>query len=240
MTDTDGLRVKTIGRLHTPFAEKFATPRQPGLAPAVKAQIELLPPYNDREAIRELDSFSHLWVIFHFHRQQDEGWSPTVRPPRLGGNTRVGVFATRSPFRPNPIGLSVVHYHGHQFEDGRLLLNISGPDMVDQTPVLDIKPYVPYSDALPDAIAGFATDKPSSRLELQFSQAAEIQLSSTELPTAELRRALTAILSLDPRPAYQRNETGREYGARLYGCNVRWRVDDTVLTVLAIESLPAD
>ena len=231
------LTVNYIGRVLTPFAEKFATPRQPGLTPEVRAQIELLPPYNDPDAIRELDSFSHLWVIFHFDRQRDQGWSPTVRPPRLGGNTRVGVFATRSPFRPNPIGLSVVSYHGHRFEGQRLLLDISGPDMVDQTPVLDIKPYVPYSDALPDAAAGFARDKPPNRLQVEFTELAESQMMNLKETLPELRPALTAILSLDPRPAYQKDGSDREYGVQLYGCNVRWHVNGNCLLVTGIEPL---
>lgn len=229
------LTVDYIGKLLTPFAEKFATPRQPGLTPEVRAQIELLPPYNDVEVIRELDSFSHLWVIFHFDRQENQSWSTTVRPPRLGGNKRVGVFASRSPFRPNPIGLSVVAYHGHEVDGKRLLLNISGPDMVDQTPVLDIKPYIPYSDAVPDAIAGFARDKPRARLQVEFSELAEQKLVEMGDLPAETRQALAAILSLDPRPAYQQDENGREYGVKLYGFNVRWLVYDGTLLIIDIE-----
>ncbi len=231
------LIVDYIGKVLTPFAEKFATPRQPGLTPEVRGQIELLPPYNDVDAIRELDRFSHLWVIFHFDRQANQDWSPTVRPPRLGGNTRVGVFASRSPFRPNPIGLSVVKYHGHEFDENRLLLNISGPDMVDQTPVLDIKPYVPYSDALPDALAGFAPGKPERRLQVRFSEAAETQLAQIGEAAAEIRLALQAILSLDPRPAYKAEEMDREYGVTLYGHNILWSVEGETLLITSIEPL---
>ena len=234
MSDSS-LTVNYIGRVLTPFAEKFATPRQPGLTPEVRGQIELLPPYNDPDAIRELDSFSHLWVIFHFDRQVNEGWSPTVRPPRLGGNTRVGVFATRSPFRPNPIGLSVVEYRGFEQDGERLLLNISSPDMVNQTPVLDIKPYIPYSDALPDAAAGFARGKPASRLQVHFSKLAGQQLEEMGNIAEEIRPALQAILSLDPRPAYQKDDNGREYGAELYGHNIRWSVEGETLTVLSVQ-----
>ena len=153
---------QVIAVTHSPYKEKFAVPRQPGLVASAKAELEMLPPYDDINAFNGLEAFSHLWLVFEFHKNASSsdvanGWSPTVRPPRLGGNRRVGIFATRSPNRPNNIGLSLVEYHGIIQREGKIFLSLSNIDLVDGTPIMDIKPYIPYADSIPDAKAGFAT-----------------------------------------------------------------------------------
>ena len=150
------LTLQPIGRLHSPYREKFAVPRQPGLVSHAHARLELLPPFNDPQTLRGIEQYSHLWLIFQFHHCAEQGWHPTVRPPRLGGNERMGVFATRSPFRPNGLGLSVVRLEGWQQQGAAVWLDLSGVDLVDGTPILDIKPYVPFADSLPTAVSQFA------------------------------------------------------------------------------------
>ncbi|MCP4325028.1 MAG: tRNA (N6-threonylcarbamoyladenosine(37)-N6)-methyltransferase TrmO, partial [Alteromonadales bacterium] len=161
---------ETIAKIHSPYKEKFAVPRQPGLVPSANALLEILPPYDDINAFTGLDDFSHLWLMFVFHKnKQNKNWQPTVRPPRLGGNKRLGVFATRSPNRPNPIGLSLVEFHGVIQKQGKLFLQLSNIDLVDGTPIVDIKPYIPYADSKPDASAGFAQATPEILMEVCFS-----------------------------------------------------------------------
>ncbi|WP_040095556.1 tRNA (N6-threonylcarbamoyladenosine(37)-N6)-methyltransferase TrmO, partial [Aeromonas australiensis] len=153
--------IDTLGIIRSPYKEKFAIPRQPGLVKSARARLELLPPYDQPDVLRGIEQFSHLWLSFVFHQTMAQGWHPTVRPPRLGGNERVGVFATRSTFRPNPLGLSVVELHGVGRERGKLWLELGAVDLLDGTPIVDIKPYVPYADSLPDARGGFAPDAPT-------------------------------------------------------------------------------
>ena len=160
-----------IGVIHSCFKEKFGIPRQPGLVPAARAVLELLPPYNRAEAVRGLEGFSHIWVSFVFHACLDAPWKPTVRPPRLGGNRRLGVFATRSTHRPNPIGLSAVELERIETGPGRVLLHLKGADLMDGTPVLDIKPYLPYSDVIPGATGGFAAEAPARSVRGEFQPA---------------------------------------------------------------------
>lgn len=218
--------VDPIGIVRSPFKEKFAIPRQPRLV-SVETEIEILPPYDRDEAFVGLEAFSHLWVIFLFHECMEQGWRPTVRPPRLGGNKRVGVFATRSTFRPNAIGLSAVELAGVGREKGRLLVRVRGADLLDGTPVLDIKPYVPYSDAIPDARGGFAPEPPAPVLEVKFSPEAEHDLAAAAQHYPELRSLIEELLSYDPRPAYRAGDTGpRTYGVHLYDFDVRWRVEE--------------
>jgi len=215
-----------IGILHSCFNEKFATPRQPGLATHATARLELLPPYNQPEALEGLETCSHIWVQFVFHANQRKTWSAKVRPPRLGGNRSMGVFATRSPVRPSPIGLSVVKLEAVHCEGARCWLELSGVDMIDGTPVLDIKPYVPYVDCVPEATNLFA-DQPPPLLPVTFSNEAEsnlVQLGQQNLSLyGNLRALLVEVLQQDPRPAYQQPDAGRIYGARLCDVNVRWR-----------------
>jgi tRNA-Thr(GGU) m(6)t(6)A37 methyltransferase TsaA len=189
-----------IGVVRSCFREKFGIPRQPGLASAARATLELLPPYNQPAAVRGLEGFSHLWLVFAFHGIPAGRWQPTVRPPRLGGNRRLGVFATRSTFRPNPIGLSAVKLERIATDHGKVVLHLAGVDVLDGTPVLDIKPYLPYADCIPTATGGFATEVPPSGLAVEFSPAAAAFCAA--LPVGDPRELITQLLRQDPRPAY--------------------------------------
>lgn len=228
-----------IGIIHSPFKEKFGIPRQPGIAPAARATLELLPPFDRDEALEGLAGFSHVWIVFVFHATAAQGWNPTVRPPRLGGNARVGVFASRSTFRPNPIGLSVVELAGCGREAGKLVLHLRGADLIDGTPVLDIKPYVPYVDSIPHASGGFATDAPEVRLAVRFTPQAQAQVAARDhSPHPQLRELITQVLSIDPRPAYRAVEsTDRVYGMRLLDFDLRWRIEDACAVVVELRTI---
>ena len=227
-----------IGIIHSPFKEKFGVPRQPGIAPAAQATLELLPPYDRDEALEGLAGFSHVWIVFAFHATADQGWSPTVRPPRLGGNVRVGVFASRSTFRPNPIGLSVVELAGIGREDGKLVLHLRGADLIDGTPVLDIKPYVPYVDSIPNASGGFAAGAPEARLAVRFTPMAEVQVAARAAAHPQLHELITQVLGADPRPAYREDEsTDRVYGMKLLDFDLRWRIEDACAVVVELRTL---
>ncbi len=221
-----------IGFIRSPFKQKFGIPRQSGLVPEVRARLELVPPYNSPEAVAELEGYSHIWLQFVFHQTLREKWQPRVRPPRLGGNRRVGVFASRSPFRPNPIGLSVVKLEQVTVDGEEVVLELSGVDLLDGTPVLDIKPYVPYVDSIPDALSGFAPAPPDALLGVRFSGLAETQLEERE-DGVDLRVLITRLLELDPRPAYA-EEDGRVYGFRLYDFDLRWQMDGDEILVLEL------
>jgi tRNA (adenine37-N6)-methyltransferase len=232
----ENIQLRPIGIIHSCFKEKFGIPRQSGLVTAATATLELLSPYDCPEALEELQGFSHVWLVFVFHQAMREDWKPTVRPPRLGGNRRIGVFASRSPFRPNPIGLSAVKLEGIQCSNGRCTLEISGADLLDGTPVLDIKPYLPYADALPDAQGGFAARAPVNEMLVLFAESAAEQCArwqQDEFPG--LRQLIEQTLQADPRPAYSGNEAGgREYGVRLYDLDVRWRVRGRQIEVFEV------
>lgn len=231
----------TIGIIHSPYKEKFAVPRQPGLVTAAKAQLELLPPYNQIDSIRGIEDFSHLWLTFVFHQTADKGWKPLVRPPRLGGNKKVGVFATRSTFRPNPIGLSVVTFEGIEQKNKKLFLNISGIDLVDGTPILDIKPYIPYADALPDAKGGFAQDKPEKNIAIEFSPQALEAIHRNETRYPELKLLIEQVLAQDPRPAYKGKNDTATYGMTLHDLNITWSVSEennqALTQVISVEAI---
>ena len=227
--------LRPIGIIHSPFKEKFGIPRQPGLVPEVKCILELLPPYSVPEAVSGLEDYSHVWIQFLFHQSNRGQWQPMVRPPRLGGNQKVGVFASRSPFRPNPIGLSVVKLERVSVDNGRVELHLAGGDMVDGTPVLDIKPYVAYSDSIPDAVSGFAPQAPEEKLQVRFSETAEQQLASHG-DTEALTVLITGLLALDPRPAYTEDDRERVYGMRLYDFDLRWRVQEGCAVVVSLDS----
>jgi len=222
-----------IGIVHSPYREKFGIPRQPGLVD-VASTLELLPPYNRPEAVKGLEGFSHIWITFVFHAVKQAQWRPTVRPPRLGGNERVGVFATRSTHRPNPLGLSVVKLLGIEVDDGKVVLRLQGADLLDNTPVLDIKPYIPYVDSVPEASAGFAVEAPSARLTVHFSPAAKEACRRHQQRYPGLEGLLSEILAQDPRPAYQAEQL-REYGFSLYDLNIRFRAEGSQVEVLTIE-----
>lgn len=215
----------TIGIIHSCFKDKFGVPRQPGLIKGARGEIELLPPYDRAEAVAGLEGFSHLWISFVFHQCLEGEPRLSVRPPRLGGNKRVGVFATRSTHRPNPIGLSVVALEELFQHDGRIRLRISGLDMVEGTPVLDIKPYLPYVDAIPDASGGYAQTPPVATLTVSFSRAAREACHHYEQRWPGLADLIGSVIALDPRPAYRQTVgSGRVFGIRLYDVDVRWRV----------------
>jgi tRNA-Thr(GGU) m(6)t(6)A37 methyltransferase TsaA len=212
-----------IGIIHSCFKEKFGIPRQPGLTPLATAQLELLHPYNNRDALDGLEDCSHIWVQFVFHANKREEWKPKVKPPRLGGNKSLGVFATRSPTRPAPIGLSVVKLDGITDVDGKLMLNLSGIDLLDGTPVLDIKPYVPYVDIVPEAVNRFAS-LPPNVIKVEFSSDCEVFCSEYHQKNQiALESLIRQILQQDPRPQYQQPEAARIYGMKLLDLNVQWR-----------------
>lgn len=216
-----------IGIVQSPYAEKFAVPRQPGLVPAATATIELLGDSAHPDCVRGLEAFSHIWVLFIFHQTQNHGWKPLVRPPRLGGNEKRGVFATRSTFRPNAIGMSVVKLAGVRQQNGRTYVDVQGADWVNGTPVIDIKPYVPYADAITDAVGGFAPQQPNAQLSTVFTDAAQQQLAALAPQYPDLEVLICQVLAQDPRPAYQRNSSAtKEYGMTLYDLNIRWVVVD--------------
>lgn len=231
------VNLQPIGIIHSPFKEKFAVPRQPGLAKSVEAELELLPPYDQQETLRGLEDFSHIWLIFLFHQNLNRNWHTTVRPPRLGGNKKVGVFASRSPFRPNPLGLSAVELIAIVYQKPRLFLRLRGTDLVDGTPVLDIKPYLPYTDSLPLAKGAFAPSEPQS-IPVEFSAEAESDLVSLQAEFPHLRQAITEILAQDPRPAYRCNKVdSNSYGVRIYNLNLKWEMNGETALVRAISPL---
>ena len=222
-----------IGVIHSGFREKFGIPRQPGLVPAARATLELLPPYARPEAVRGLEDFSHLWLLFVFHGVPAGRWQPTVRPPRLGGNRRLGVFATRSTFRPNPLGLSAVKLERIVIRHGQVVLHLAGVDLLDGTPVLDIKPYLPYADCIAEATGGFAAEAPALLSVVEFSPAAAGFCAAWR--GNDLRELITQILRQDPRPAYERADpTPRLHGMKLYNLDVRWEMRDGAVYVTNI------
>lgn len=218
------IKFQPIGFVESPYQEKFAIPRQPGLVKQAIGYIHMETAYSDPNLFRGLLDYSHLWVQFLFHATQKQGWQPLVRPPRLGGNTKKGVFATRSPFRPNPIGLSVVQLEGMAFKQGRCTLTISGLDLLNNTPVLDIKPYINYADQVPNAHSSFA-QPPSSPLPTQFHPEAEKVIQQYQKEYPHLKAFITEVLAQDPRPAYQTNQASeRSYGVHLYCFDIKWQI----------------
>ena len=221
--------MQVIAHINTEFPTKFGIPRQSGIIESLKGSIVFEPKYRNPDAIRGLEDFSHLWLIWEFSEAKREGWSPTVRPPRLGGNTRKGVFATRSPFRPNPIGLSSVKLEKIEM-DPKLgpILHVSGADLMDGTPIYDIKPYIAYTDSHPDAVSGFA-NKPAEYL-LDVEVAKEL----IDIVPEKQRESLIAVLAHDPRPQYQ-DDPERVYGMAFDQYEVRFKVKDLNLTVIDIK-----
>ena len=225
----DTYALKVIARIRSDFPTKFGIPRQSGLIPELTAAVVFEPAYRNPEALRGLEKFSHIWLIWQFSEAVREEWSPTVRPPRLGGNRRVGVFASRSPFRPNAIGLSSVRLLGIEKQPGYgEVLLVSGADLMDGTPIFDIKPYIPDGDCHPDASGGFTEEIPETRLAVDFPGTLLEQIP------ADRRKALLAVLAQDVRPGYQRDEE-RVYGLPFGGFDVKFRVQDGRVKVLALE-----
>lgn len=231
-----------IGRIRSPFDSKFGIPRQARLAPAARARLQLLPPYDREEAFSGLEGFSHLWLMFVFHHDcLTAQWQPMVRPPRLGGRARVGVFASRSPYRPNPIGLSAVAWHGLTRDSSGLSLHLSGVDLLDGTPVLDIKPYVPYADALPEASPGFTGALDETRWPVSFSPLARRQLVQADPDhRLALRALIEQVIGLDPRPGYMDRYPQRDrFAMRLHGLEIHWKLDAGHAIVTAIHAHPS-
>ena len=226
MSETHNLRV--VARIHTAFPTKFGVPRQSGLVDALKAQVIFEPEYRNPDALRGLEEYSHIWLIWQFSGAVRENWSPTVRPPRLGGNTRMGVFATRSPFRPNPIGLSSVRLERVELHTPQgPILHVAGADLMDGTPIYDIKPYISYADSHPNATGGFTTGLDERLLEVDFPPRWQALVPPEEL------EALVGVLSHDPRPSYQKDPE-RVYGLPFGGLDVRFTVAEGVLTVCEV------
>ena len=222
--------MKIIARIRTELPEKFGVPRQSGLVPQLRGRVIFEPEYRNPDAVRGLEDFSHIWLIWQFSRAVREGWSPTVRPPRLGGNRRMGVFATRSPFRPNALGLSSVRLDRVELDPALgPVLHVSGADLMDGTPIFDIKPYLPYTDSHPDAVGGGFTDGLAHEpLTVECSPAL------LEHIPADSREGLLGVLAGDPRPRYQ-EDPQRVYGLSFAGRNVKFTVDGDRLTVIAVE-----
>lgn len=224
--------IQVIARMHSDFPTKFGIPRQSGLVSQLRSTIVFEPEFRSPDALRGIEDFSHLWILWQFSEAVRQGWSPTVRPPRLGGNTRMGVFATRSPFRPNNLGLSSVRLLGVECtEKFGTVLHVGGADLMDGTPIFDIKPYIPYSDCHPDATGGFTDTAGEFLLQVNFPA------DLLELLPLEKREAALGVLSHDPRPSYQRSPD-RVYGLTFAGFDIRFTVKDEVLTVHEVCSAP--
>lgn len=224
----DTINMQIIARMRSDFPSKFGIPRQSGLVESLRSTVVFEPAFRNDDALRGIEGFSHLWIIWQFSEAVRQDWSPTVRPPRLGGNTRLGVFATRSPFRPNAIGLSSVRLLGveHTPNSGTVL-HVAGADLMDGTPILDIKPYIPYSDSHSDAVGGFTDTAKDFLLKVDFPS----QL--LELLPADKQQAACDVLSHDPRPSYQRTAE-RVYGLSFAGYDIRFRVDESTLHVIDV------
>ena len=220
--------MKVIARIHTDFPTKFGIPRQSGIIASLQATIVFEPEYRNPDAVRGLEDFSHIWLLWQFSEAVRDNWSPTVRPPRLGGNVRKGVFATRSPFRPNPIGLSSVKLEKVEIDPKfGPILHVSGADLMDGTPIYDIKPYIAYTDSHPEAVSGFATTPAEFLLEVVFSESLLQKVPESQ------RKSLTDVLAHDPRPQYQ-DDPDRVYGMAFGGMEVKFKVEERLLAVVEV------
>jgi len=229
------INIQPIGTIRTPYKEKFGIPRQPGLAKSALGQILFFAEFNDPNYLRGIEQFSHLWLLFQFHQTADKGHSPLVRPPRLGGNQKLGVFATRSTFRPNGMGMSVVEFDAVSFKNKQLSLTVRGMDLLDATPIFDIKPYIPYADSIPEALGGMAQHSPEL-MAVTFNNQAQEQLKILEQPYPTLRSLIQEVLGQDPRPAYHQNShPDKPYAMTLYELNIQWQVIDHQNVVLSIQ-----
>ncbi len=229
------INITPIGIITSCFKEKFGIPRQPGLVKDSSAVLELYPEFAREEAVRELEGFSHIWVIFVFHKASGKNWKPTVRPPRLGGNKKVGVFASRSPFRPNPVGISAVKLEKIEAANGKILLYLSGIDILDQTPVIDIKPYLPYSDIIESATGGFALSAPDAKLEVDFLQNVIEICGKEERNFPNLQKIIIQILENDPRPAYyssQKSDKEKTFGIKIFDFDLKWEIKNNKIVVV--------
>ncbi len=231
------MQLNPIAYVRSDFEGRFGTPRQPGLVTEARAEVRLVSPYNNPDALRGLETCSHVWLIFGFHAIERDDWRPTVRPPRLGGNRRYGVFSTRSPFRPNGLGLSVVTLLELLDPPGTGLA-IAGQDLMDGTPVFDIKPYLPDIECLPDAQPPAGFESPNPPLPVQWEEAALAELAALDSAPEKLKRLIEQTIAADPRPAYHKRRADERYGMRILGHEVRWFVEDGIAHVQAVK--PAD
>lgn len=222
--------MKPIAHIKTDFPEKFGIPRQSGLVRELTGKIYFEPEYRNPDAFKGLSGYNYIWLLWAFENPGQKGWAATVKPPRLGGNTHMGVFATRSPFRPNPIGLSSVHLDNIEFTEKGPVLTVSGADLRDNTPIYDIKPYLRYTDCHPDAVDGFAEGAPGGKLQVSFPE------ELLNIFPEEKRTAILEILRQDPRPSYQ-HDPDRRYGVSFSGCDVRFYVDGRHLRVTEVVPL---
>ncbi len=223
------MTIEPVGWVRTCFGEKFGVPRQPGLCPSAWGDLRFAPEFRSEDAVRGLEGFSHVWLVFGFHLTADRGWSPTVRPPRLGGNERVGVFASRSTFRPNGLGLSLVKLERVELGPEGPVLHLGGVDLVDGTPVFDVKPFLPYAESLQGTCGGYAAEAPA-RIEVTG-------VENLAVLDERSQRVIVEALSLDPRPPAGRDEPGREFGVLMCGRNVRFRVEKGVCRITGIDEL---
>ncbi len=226
MKKKESFIIEPIAYIRNGYKEKFGVPRQSGLAPSIKSAIEFCEGFRDENCIRDIEQYSHLWLIWGFSKNEKQ-WSPTVRPPRLGGNKRVGVFATRSPFRPNSLGLSCVKLEKVEDYNNRKVLIVSGGDLADGTPIYDIKPYLPYVDCIPDALGGFSEEHKNDVLEVEFSENTKQELTETQIQN------ITELLSLDPRPSYQ-NDEERLYGLAFEDLQIKFKYEEEKITVVDV------
>ena len=229
--EEDIIEIKVIARIQTDFPSKFGIPRQSGLIDSLEGRIVFEPEFRNEAAVKGLESYSHLWLIWQFSEVAGKSWSPTVRPPRLGGNTRIGVFASRSPFRPNHLGLSAVRLQRVEMDE-KLgpVIYVRGADLMDNTPIVDIKPYIPYADSHPEASSGIFQEVEKIRLQVEIPQ------DLLQRIPAENLEALKEVLAEDPRPSYQKDPE-RIYGLSFARLNIRFRVEEDRLTVLEVEDL---
>ena len=233
----EAMTLKVIAHIHTAFPTKFGIPRQSGLVDSLRGEIVFTPEYRSPDAVRGLEDFSHIWLVWQFSGAVRDSWSPTVRPPRLGGNTRMGVFATRSTFRPNPIGMSLVELKGIRCQKDQVILELGSLDLVDGTPVVDIKPYLPFAEALPDASASYAQQAPLAGMNVSFTPEIDAQLLTLEKRYPHIKAFIREVLAQDPRPAYRKEEqAGKTYAVWLLDFNVRWRVIASGFEVFALEA----
>ena len=232
------MHIKPIAHIETPFSQKFGIPRQGNLAAGVLGIIRFEPEFCNPDYLRGIEQFSHLWITFGFHQHEGKQPSPLVRPPRLGGNKKLGVFATRSSFRPNGLGLSVVEIKGVQSNDNQLILKVAGVDMLNHTPVFDIKPYIPYADAFPQALSGFAANEPQRVFSVSYSNGANQELAIWQMHYPQLPHILKTVLEADPRPAYKANNADpKHYKIQLFDLDIEWKVEEQLITVLSIQQI---
>ncbi|MBT6042080.1 MAG: tRNA (N6-threonylcarbamoyladenosine(37)-N6)-methyltransferase TrmO [Gammaproteobacteria bacterium] len=229
------MKTTPIAFIKSPYKQKFAIPRQPGLVKAAVGEIVFEEAFADPNCLRALEEFSHLWLLFHFHETADKGWSPMVQPPRLGGKEKVGVFASRSTFRPNSIGMSVVENLGWEQQGRGLILRVGSIDLLNNTPIIDIKPYLPYCESIPNATSGFAPHAPTQIFKVQWSLKAQEQKAALKMDD-HFEKLLQGVLGLDPRPAYKKTEKESLGGLCLSRMNVKYQIQQETITILSIEN----